>query len=75
MQIGFERFPGGRRRRRQHGITLAGFRRQRVGPRLGPAGVALLKQLEQVDFAVEQNLRHVMFVHVHDAEAGDELSD
>ena len=75
MQIGFQRFPGGRRRCCQHRVTLAGLRRQRVRPRLGPTRITLLKQLKQIDFAVQQNLRHVVFVNVHDAEAGDESSE
>ena len=70
-----ESFPRRRSGRHEHGITVASFRWERIRSRLGPTGVALLEQLQQIDIAIEQDLRHVMLVDIHDARVGDEISD
>ena len=61
-----ESLPGGRAGRLQHGISLARFGRQAVGPGLSPAGVALPEKLQQIDLALEDDLRQVMLMHVDD---------
>ena len=46
-------------------------RREGVGTRLCPAGVALLQELQQPHLAVVQRPRHVVLVHIVEAQAPD----
>lgn len=65
--------PGTARHGHEHGIGVARFSRERVGPGLRPPGVALAQELMEAQFSSGEQFGQMMLVHIHDRMREDEI--